>query len=127
MSLFSYTRVLSILLRWFLPTFASYYYLYNLLLREILDISMLNKIIGAVIVNVAAAGVIASFVWGLMDYSALIQANQKLQSIQFSGSDRQIQLLMHRENTHRINVGFEGVWLGLSGILVALGFIVAKR
>lgn len=88
---------------------------------------MLNKIVGTVIVNVGAAGVIASFVWGLMDYSALIQANQKLQSMQSSGSDRQIQLLMHRENNHHINVGFEGVWLGLSAILVALGYIAAKK
>jgi len=54
-----------------------------------------------------------------MDYNALIQASQKLQAVQSTGSDRKIQLLMHRENTHRINVGFEGVWLGLSGILVA--------
>lgn len=88
---------------------------------------MLNKIVGTVIVNVGVAGVIASFVWGLMDYSALIRANQKLQSLQFTGSDRSFQLLMHRENTHRINVGFEGVWLGLSGILVALGYIAAKK
>jgi hypothetical protein len=106
---------------------ASYQKFYNFLLRKILDISMLNKIVGTVIVNVGAAGVIASFVWGLMDYSALIQANQKLQSMQSSGSDRQIQLLMHRENNHHINVGFEGVWLGLSAILVALGYIAAKK
>lgn len=88
---------------------------------------MLNKIVGTVIINAGAAGVVASFVWGCMDYSALIAANQKLQSVAFTGSDRQIQLLMHRENTHRINVGFEGVWIGLSGILVALGYIAAKK
>lgn len=88
---------------------------------------MLNKIVGGAIVNVGAAGVIASFVWGCMDYNALMQANSKLQSVQYTGSDRQIQLLMHRENTHRTNVGFEGVWIGLSGILVALGYIAAKK
>lgn len=88
---------------------------------------MLNKLAAFVFIASGSAGVIASTYWGLQDYSALITTNQKLQASAFNSSERQFQLLIHRENTHRINVGFEGCWIGLSGILMATGYIVGKK
>ena len=88
---------------------------------------MLNKLIAAIFISAGAFGFAVSTYWGALDYAALVQANQKLLSVQFSGSDRQIQLLMHRENLHRINVGFAGVWMGLSAIVAAIGYAVGKK
>lgn len=88
---------------------------------------MFNKLVAAIFVNAGIFGFAISTYWGALDYAALVQANQRLQSVQFSGSERQIQLLMHRENLHRINVGFEGVWMGLSVIVTAIGYTVGKK
>lgn len=88
---------------------------------------MLKRLIAAILINAGIFGFAVSTYWGALDYAALVQANQKLLSIQSSGSDRQIQLLMHRENSHRINVGFEGVWMGMSAIVAAVGYAIGKK
>lgn len=80
-----------------------------------------------IIVNAGVAGIIASAFWGIQDYTALVQANQRLERSATTVSERQFQLLAHRENTHRINVGFDGTWLLLSGILAAVGYTVGKK
>jgi len=57
--------------------------------------------------------------WGFFDFIRLSQANQKLQKSALELSDREFQYLLSREQTHRINVGFEGTWL-LMGIGIIL-------
>lgn len=88
---------------------------------------MLNKVVATVFMGAGATGFALSLIWASLDYAALVATNQRLQVLQDSGSDRTIQLLMHRENTHRTNVGFEGCWMGLAGILIATGYLVGKN
>jgi hypothetical protein len=88
---------------------------------------MLNKVAALLFISAGVAGFGISAIWASIDYAALVVTNQKLQVLQDSGSDHQIQLLMHRENTHRINVGFEGCWMGLAGIIIVTGYLVGKK
>lgn len=88
---------------------------------------MLNKIAATVFMGAGATGFALSLIWASLDYAALVATNQRLQDVANSGSDRQVQLLMHKENTHRTNVGFEGCWMGLAGILITTGYIVGKK
>ncbi len=51
----------------------------------------------------------------------LTQTNQQLAQSAFEFSDREFKYLLSRENTHRINVGFEGTWIfmGIGIILLS--------
>ncbi len=60
--------------------------------------------------------------WGALDFMRLTQVNQKLAQSAFKLSDREFQYLLSRENTHRINVGFEGTW-----ILMGIGIILLSN
>ncbi|MGD1703110.1 hypothetical protein [Dapis sp. BLCC M229] len=48
----------------------------------------------------------------------LNKTNQQLADSAFKLPDREFQYLLSRENTHWINVGFEGTW-----ILIGIGII----
>lgn len=81
---------------------------------------MLNKLIGSAIVLSGLSAIALSTMWGIADYVQLVKAMEEV--------DRcGCQTAMFRANTHRINVGFEGTWILLGGILAATGFVVAKK
>jgi hypothetical protein len=71
-----------------------------------------------------SAVVVASTYWGMGDYMALVAANQRFtESAKQGASQRDLFILAHRENTHRINVGFDGTWILLGGILAGMGIL----
>jgi hypothetical protein len=88
---------------------------------------MLNKLVAIVIVNAGIASIAVSAYWAALDYAALVEANQLLKARERVGSSREIELIMHRETAHRLNVGFEGIWMGLGGILTAVGYTVGRK
>lgn len=62
--------------------------------------------------------------WGIRDYMVLVSANQRFTELANQGSSqRDLFILAHRENTHRINVGFDGTWILLGGILAGIGIL----
>lgn len=68
--------------------------------------------------------VVASTYWGIRDYTALVAANQSFSELAKKGvSQRELFIAAHRENTHRINVGFDGTWIVLGGILAGMGIL----
>lgn len=70
------------------------------------------------------AVVTASTWWGINDFMALVKANQQFQKLANSGANqRELFILAHQENTHRINVGFDGTWIMLGGILAGMGVL----
>lgn len=70
------------------------------------------------------AVVTASAWWGINDFMALVNANQQFQKLANSGaSERELFVIAHQENTHRINVGFDGTWIILGGILAGMGVL----
>jgi len=71
-----------------------------------------------------SAVVVASTWWGINDYIALVNANQRFQKLATQGaSQRELFIIAHQENTHRINVGFDGTWILLGGILAGMGIL----
>jgi len=69
-----------------------------------------------------SAVVVVSSYWGINDFIALVAANQRFNELVNRGAEqRQLFILAHRENTHRINVGFDGTWILLGGILAGIG------
>lgn len=70
------------------------------------------------------AAAIASAWWGINDFKALMAANQNFQKLaERGGSQSELFVMAHRENTHRINVGFDGTWVLLGGILAGIGIL----
>lgn len=69
-----------------------------------------------------SAVVVVSAYWGVNDFMALVEANQRFNELATKGaSQRDLFIIAHRENTHRINVGFDGTWIVLGGILAGIG------
>lgn len=65
---------------------------------------------------------VVSAYWGINDFIALVQANQRFNQLATQGANqRELFVMAHRENTHRINVGFDGTWILLGGILAGIG------
>jgi hypothetical protein len=68
--------------------------------------------------------VVASSWWGVNDFVALVNANQRFQQLANQGAgQRELFILAHKEDTHRINVGFDGTWILLGGILAGMGIL----
>ncbi len=68
--------------------------------------------------------VVASSWWGLNDFIALVNANQRFQQLANQGAgQRELFIMAHKEDTHRINVGFDGTWILLGGILAGMGIL----
>ncbi|MEA5596219.1 hypothetical protein [Rivularia sp. UHCC 0363] len=71
-----------------------------------------------------SAAVIASTWWGINDFSALEKANRNFDKLVSEGADqKELFIASHKENTHRINVGFDGTWVALGGILISMGIL----
>ncbi len=71
-----------------------------------------------------SAVVVASAWWGINDYMALVDANQRFQQLVTEKANQsELFVMAHRENTHRINVGFDGTWILLGGILAGMGIL----
>lgn len=70
--------------------------------------------------TVGIAVISISAYWGAFDYFMLSKANQRIQEEALELSEREFWLLLSREEAHRINVGFDGTWLLLGGIIVLL-------
>jgi hypothetical protein len=71
-----------------------------------------------------SAVVVASTWWGINDYIALVNANQRFQKLATQGAgQRELFIIAHQEDTHRINVGFDGTWILLGGILAGMGIL----
>ena len=81
-----------------------------------------NLILFLLLVVPESIVVVASAWWGVNDFIALVDANQRFQKLANSGaSERELFIMAHRENTHRLNVGFDGTWMILGGILASIG------
>ena len=74
---------------------------------------LLGTIIGVAIIMISST-------WGIADYLALDQANQKLRESAVELPEREFRFVLSREEAHRINVGFEGTWLLMGVIVVVL-------
>lgn len=71
-----------------------------------------------------SAAVITSTWWGINDFAALEKANQNFDKLVSQGaSQKELFIASHRENTHRINVGFDGTWIALGAILAGMGIL----
>lgn len=69
-----------------------------------------------------SAIVAISAYWGMHDFMALEKANQRFEELVTQGSgQKELFIAAHRENTHRINVGFDGTWMLLGGIIAGMG------
>lgn len=85
---------------------------------------MKKRILFLLLVVPGSAVVAASSWWGFNDFIALVNANQRFQERANQGaSERELFILPHRENTHRVNVGFDGTWIVLGGILAGMGIL----
>jgi len=81
-------------------------------------------ILFSLLVLPGSAVVIVFTYWGIRDYTALVAANQRFTELVNEGaSQKDLFILAHRENTHRINVGFDGTWMLLGGILTGMGIL----
>lgn len=81
-----------------------------------------NIILLVFLVLPGSTAVALSTYWGINDFIALVNANQQFESIVKQGaSQRELFIVAHRENTHRVNVGFDGTWILLGGILAGMG------
>ncbi|MBO3459064.1 hypothetical protein G4P69_10205 [Aetokthonos hydrillicola CCALA 1050] len=76
-------------------------------------------------VLIVLPGYAATFVstyWGINDFIALVAANRQFDALVKQGAgQRELFIIAHRENTHRINVGFDGTWILLGSILAGVG------
>ncbi|NJK36529.1 MAG: hypothetical protein HC835_14395 [Oscillatoriales cyanobacterium RM2_1_1] len=70
-----------------------------------------------------AAVVGLSAYWGfVLDFPALVVANQRFESLVQQGAGQQdLFIAAHREQTHRMNVGFDGTWLVLGMLIMGVG------
>ena len=83
-----------------------------------------NLILFLLLVIPGGAVAIASTWWGINDFKALTAANQNFHKLAVRGaSQSELFVMAHRENTHRINVGFDGTWILLGGILAGIGIL----
>lgn len=81
-----------------------------------------NLILFLLLVLSGSGVVVVSAYWGINDFIALVQANQRFNQLATQGANhRELFVMAHRENTHRINVGFDGTWILLGGILAGIG------
>lgn len=87
----------------------------------------MNKLASLVIILSGLSTVAASAYWGATDYIALVHATNAIEQKVKLGHTDMLPLLYHRSNSHRTNVGFEGTWMLLGGILTATGFLVSKN
>jgi hypothetical protein len=86
--------------------------------------SLPTLILFLLLVLPGSAVVVASAYWGINDFSALVEANQRFSTLVTQGaSQRDLFVIAHRENTHRINVGFDGTWILLGSILAGIGIV----
>lgn len=71
-----------------------------------------------------SAVLVASTWWGINDFIALVNANQRFQELANQGANqRDLFVMAHQEDTHRLNVGFDGTWILLGGILAGMGIL----
>lgn len=85
---------------------------------------MKRLILFLLLVVPGSAVVVASAWWGINDFMVLVKANQRFQELATQGaSERELFVIAHRENTHRLNVGFDGTWILLGGILAGIGIL----
>ncbi len=85
---------------------------------------MKTLILFLLLVVPGSAVVVASTWWGINDYIALVNANQRFQKLATQGAgQRELFIIAHQEDTHRINVGFDGTWILLGGILAGMGIL----
>lgn len=85
---------------------------------------MKKLILFLLLVVPGGAVAIASSWWGITDFMALVDANQRFRELADRGANqRELFVMAHRENTHRINVGFDGTWILLGGILAGMGIL----
>jgi hypothetical protein len=85
---------------------------------------MKSLILLLLLVFPGSAVVVASTWWGINDYIALVNANQRFQKLATQGAgQRELFIIAHQEDTHRINVGFDGTWILLGGILAGMGIL----
>ncbi len=85
---------------------------------------MKTLILFLLLVVPGSAVVVASTCWGINDYIALVNANQRFQQLATQGAgQRELFIIAHQEDTHRINVGFDGTWILLGGILAGMGIL----
>ncbi|MGL5083965.1 MAG: hypothetical protein ACRC8A_20970 [Microcoleaceae cyanobacterium] len=61
--------------------------------------------------------------WGfVLDFPALVGANQQFEALVQQNADQQaLFVAAHRENTHRLNVGFDGTWMVLGILIMGVG------
>ena len=94
--------------------------------------SLQTLILFLLLVLPGSAVVVVSTYWGINDFSALVEANQRFNKLAterpkgshdyaYIGHQTDLFIMAHRENTHRINVGFDGTWILLGGILAGIG------
>lgn len=85
---------------------------------------MKKLILFSLLVVPGSITVLASTWWGINDFMALTNANQAFQKSATTGaSQRELFIIAHRENTHRLNVGFDGTWMLLGDILAGIGIL----
>ena len=81
-----------------------------------------NLILFLLLILPGSGVVVVSAYWGANDFIALVEANQRFNEQANRAADqRDLFVMAHRENTHRINVGFDGTWILLGGILAGIG------
>lgn len=69
-------------------------------------------------------GIGVSSYWAYFDNIALNKADQYFEELVRQGAgERELFIVAHRTNTHRLNVAIERVWLGLGCILVGIGIL----
>jgi hypothetical protein len=86
--------------------------------------SLRTLILFLLLVLPGSAVVVVSAYWGINDFIALVAANQRFEALATQGAtQRELFIVAHRENTHRINVGFDGTWILLGGILAGIGIV----
>ena len=89
---------------------------------SVLHKSLRTLILFLLLVVPGSAIVVVSAYWGIRDNMALVAANQRFNELVTKGaSQRDLFVMAHRENTHRINVGCDGTWIVLGGILAGIG------
>ncbi len=85
---------------------------------------MKNLVFLSLLVIPGCAGAILSGYWGYADWLKLAAAERNFQQLASAkASQRELFIAAHRENTHRLNVAAEGVWIGLGLIAAGVGAI----
>lgn len=87
---------------------------------------MMRKLVALIIILSGLSTITVSAYWGSMDYIALVNATNLIEEKAKSGDSKGLELIKFRSDAHRLNVGFEGTWMVLGGIVTSLGFLVGK-